>query len=209
MTVYHYLCKDVTSLSLKNKLISNNCFLVFNVTTKNELLHLIRDKSLELIFEKKIEFPVDSKIIELWKKAYDVKGGSISLSKWVLESGFGSILLEKFGPNGEKLEMEYNDLVEGFLYSNEYYEANEQAKNTSNWKNVFKIMAEHALDSSDAMILNYGLSDKSFAGLISLDRDFNYCNETSDFEVVILDNYISDKLRDKLWRSKLTIIIDS
>lgn len=184
--------------NLKTILLENDCFLVYNVSTKNELLHHLREFQLNQVFKGNSEIKVNDSV----KKAYEyfINNSNKSLSKWVLESGYGSILLEMFGNNGEKLKMLFDDLVEDFIYSSDYYENG--TVNKSAWENVFKIMAEHALDSTDAMILNFGLSDQSFNGLISLDRDFNYCAKTGNFKILLPNAYISDKTRNKDWRIK-------
>lgn len=178
---------------LKTKLLNNKCILVFNVITRNELLHNLREVSLLTAFEKNT-VGIDSKIIATHNRAKEL-GTYKGIAKWVLQSGYGSILKELFGPNGDTLQKYYNDLTDGFAYQN-----GNGNSNSNSWDNLVKIMAEHALDSSDAMILNFALGNKTYNGLISMDSDFNYCVNTKDFEIIIPDKYISDKTRNKLWK---------
>jgi predicted nucleic acid-binding protein len=176
-----------------------DCVLVYNVVTKNELLHHLREFNLKQIFDGKTDLNLNESVLRAHNRAEGVAGYK-GLSKWVLASGYGSILLEKFGLRGQLLFKQFNDLVDGFISSETFYKSG--TSNASSWDNVFKIMAEHALDSSDAMILNFALSDEVFSGIISVDRDFNYCViDDDDFKVILPSNYISDKTRNKTWKN--------
>jgi hypothetical protein len=59
------------------------------------------------------------------------------------------------------------------------------------WDDVYKLMAMYGLDSSDSMILNYAIAQKTFSGLISMDSDFRFCSDVSNFDIVVPGSVIN------------------
>ncbi len=178
-------------------LLSKGCAFIFNFTTKLELLHIIRENELMKVFSNNHErVKLDSKILENWEK---FGLNQTSESKFMVKNGFGSITEELFGKNGEKLESEFQSITKKFIDYKTYYEEL-GTTNSATWDKIPIYMAGHALDSSDASILNFGLSDPNFHGMISLDQDMFYCQSTRDFQIIIPDKYILGSNFFKPWQ---------
>lgn len=180
-----FLIKSLTS-TIEGKLLAKlkveflkKSSLVYNVTIRNEILHFLRSQMIKNAVESKNITP-NNTFMSFWK----MKKDDHNLLKLICDQGYAEIFRSVFGENGEKLEEQFNITTYGCDYGSP------KSGKEPTWKDVHKIMSVYGLDSSDAMILNMAISDSTYSGLITCDRDFRVCGnipELKDFDIILDD----------------------
>lgn len=160
---------------LKKLLIENGCLLAHNVTVKSEAMHYMRVLMFDAAFEQQTYAFTDA-LKKLWNETLPKLGHENHAAlKQLSLGGYVDIFQIIFGPNGEKLDAEVTKLLAGCIYAD-----TKSFKVPLEWSRMQALMATYGLDSSDAMILNLAVSDRTFSGIISADEDFIHCADSLD-----------------------------
>ena len=164
--------------ALKRHLSKNGVGLVYTGVIQNEACHRLRD----VLFESAINNqPTRLKTVTTTYK----NARPHEKLKEVMKAGYVKAFELALGKAGKLLEKE----LESIFFACTYLPT-EKMKPKPNWVEFRNIMSTYGLDSSDAMILNFAISQKTFRGLITMDSDFRFCNDVPDFDLVIPDNMI-------------------
>lgn len=166
------------ALKLKDYLLKNKVGLVYTGLIKNEATHNLR----EVLFKTSIKGSL-KRFPELIKRYTDAKDGGL---KEIAKSGYIKSFEYALGKNGKELDRELQNIFFGCTYV-----STEKMKPKPDWTEVSKIMATYGLDSTDAMILNFSISQNTFKGLITMDSDFRFCADVPNFEIVVPDYFKS------------------
>lgn len=159
------------------KKIAGHIGLAYNVIIRKEIMHITRYQLFKTVFESG-----DLKMRQSLKNLWDLKQDHDRL-KEICKGGYAEIFREIFGNNGERLEEEVNRILVGCIYVD-----GKKNKNSSNWNQVYTLMATYGLDSSDAMIVNFAAGDASYAGIITSDADYRVCADVSSkntFDILV------------------------
>ncbi len=166
--------------------------LIYNISVQSELQHLLRSLlTVSYIENHKNSFGSNFQNY-LQAKDNDLKQNPQKFLKSLCDDGYGRIFLSSLGKDGKKLKSEFDRYTHGCVYVSGTYknDSTTYRNNSPDSGQVFKLMSEYALDSADAMLINFGISKKSINGLITTDKDFRYCRE-ENFKIYSLSNYIS------------------
>jgi hypothetical protein len=98
--------------------------------------------------------------------------------KELCKNGYVDIFRHVFEESGSKLDEYVRTILAGCTYAD-----TKSFKVPLEWSRVFSLMSLYGLDSSDAMILNLAVSDRTFKGIISGDYDFIHC--ATDIDVIL------------------------
>ena len=163
---------------LKRHLKENKVGLVYIGVVRNEASHNLR----EVLFREAM-----SGGLQKYKNVQKIyKNASGDKLKEVLRAGYVKAFEVALGKGGKKLR----DQLDAVFFGCKYISSGEMEPKPS-WDEHREIMSEYGLDSSDAMILNFAISQKTFRGLITLDGDFCFCNDVPGFDVVVPDNVLN------------------
>ena len=170
------------SHELKRKLAENGSGLAYNVVVKKEVIHLVRIAMVEEAFSNG-SIAVSTKMRTRWDN-WEEKGlrGHEKL-KEICNLGCAEMFREIFGPTGEILKRELEKVFEGCEYAD-----TRSIKVNLSWDVAFQIMSTYGLDSSDAMIVNLAATDRTYSGIVTLDKDYRYCSDVEkarDFTVIM------------------------
>lgn len=149
---------------IKTKLQNMGCGLAYNITVKSEVMHVMRYELVEhAVINKTIKS--NAAINSLWKSKFsrNEKMKEMALKHY-------NFLKQAIGPQGNILQNEVeNNVLGGCVY---FGQAN-GAK--ASWQDVYEIMGQTGLDSSDAMIFNIAIHNLTFDGIITSDKDYKNC----------------------------------
>lgn len=140
------------------------CGLAYNITVKSEVMHVMRYELVEhAIINKTIKSNIS--INNLWrsKKSRNEKLKEMALKHF-------NFFSQAIGQNGSILQKEVESIILGGCA---YFGQANGAK--ASWQDVYQIMGETCLDSSDAMIFNIAIHNLTFNGIITSDKDFINC----------------------------------
>ena len=155
---------------LKDKLIKNGSFLAYNVTVKNEAHHYMRVLMFDAAFDQNT-YPFTDALKKYWYETLPKLGyENHAALKQLSLNGYVDVFQIVFGKDGGKLNAEVTKLLAGCTYAD-----TKSFKIPLDWDRMRALMSLYGLDSSDAMILNLAVSDRTFAGIISADEDFIHC----------------------------------
>jgi len=175
--------------NIRVNMTKKNVALAYNVTIQNELHHRIRSMLVESIL-KKPELKIKNEAHKCVKEHE-----SKDASKALVRSGYGNLVATALGEKGCEVEKLVQRAVincsyrSGLSLSSAPTIGDNRSKPDLNWTQVRQLMAEYALDSSDAMILNMGLQDKRVSGIITADSDFRYVG-CSSFQIITQDVFL-------------------
>jgi len=167
------------AFDLKRHLSKSGVGLVYIGVVQNEACHRLR----EALFERALKqnpkkLCAAARVFNGAKRHEELKE--------VMQAGHVKAFEIALGKMGTLLEEELDSVFFACTYL-----PTEKMQPKPNWKELRKIMATYGLDSSDAMILNFAISQKTFSGLITMDSDFRFCNDVPDFNLVIPDNVLN------------------
>jgi hypothetical protein len=162
---------------LRRHLLKHGVGLVHTGLIRGEAAHKLR----EALFAKAMETNLKkyAKITKIYK---DSKNDL----KEMLKAGYVKAFEEALGKDGKILQKELDSVFFGSKYL-----ATEEMKPKPSWTHAREIMATYGLDSTDAMILNFAISQKTFRGLITMDGDFRFCNDVPAFDIVVPDSVLN------------------
>ena len=100
--------------------------------------------------------------------------------KEIIKHGYVKAFEVALGTGGKTLKKEHDAATFGCTYVK-----TEGMTTRPTWDDVFKLMAMYGLDSSDSMILNYAIAQKTFTGLITMDSDFRFCSDVQNFNIIV------------------------
>lgn len=164
---------------LKRHLLKHQVGLVYTGVVRNEATKRLRDLLFEAVISTKFaKYPTVQRIYRTAQKHEKLKE--------IQKAGYVEAFELALGKDGKHLEAELGSVFFGCKYL-----ATEEMNPKPKWENARKIMATYGLDSSDAMILNFAITQKTFAGLITMDGDFRFCNDVAKFDVVVPDSVLN------------------
>ena len=172
-----------TAFDLKRHLIKHSVGLVYTGLIQNEATH----KTREVLFFQAIE-----KELKRYPKVVKTFKDSRNDMKEVLKAGYVKAFEAAFGKKGASIKAELDSIFFGCRYL-----STNEMKPKPSWDRVREIIATYGLDSTDAMLINFAISQKTFNGFITMDSDFRFCNDVDGFDIIIPDNiYAFDGPKD-------------
>ena len=164
--------------NLKRRLNQCNVGLVYIGVVRNEASHKLR--------ESLFDVAISGALKKYLKMCRVYRDASREKLKEVQKAGYVKAFEIALGTNGKLLEMELDTLFWGCKYL-----STEEMKPKPSWDKVRQIMSTYGLDSSDAMLLNFAVTQKTFRGLITTDSDFQFCNDVPGFDIVVPDGVLN------------------
>lgn len=165
--------RNKQAYAFKRYLLENKYGLVFIGTVRNEALHRLRQSIFSLSLDNQLRnFP------ELLRCYRDAPRGE--QLKEVLKAGYVTAFQKAYKKGGVSITQEMEAIFFGCTYI-----STDEMKPRPSWDEIPKLMATYGLDSSDALILNFAVSQRTFHGLITMDSDFRFCSDIPDFRIVL------------------------
>ena len=178
------LCSDV-----KSALINGGCGISYNVNVKSEILHFLRLFLIQDAIDRRKIRP-HQEFLRVWENSRPHEK-----LKRVTDAGYVEVFRKVFGSAGQTLKKE----LEGVLFGCAYMDSSRLSPRPS-WDQLYQIMATYGLDSSDAMIINFAVSQRTFSGLLTRDGDFRFCSDIPDFDIVVPKRVLNQQTVQK-WSS--------
>jgi hypothetical protein len=170
----------------KQKLIQTGCTIFYNATARGELLHVLRRVLITAsIKEGKVGERELSRNFLKECTQFDINKDFNRLIKHLLSKGYVNFFNDLFGETGEYLNQEFNYCTSACKYIS--------FNGSLSWDDAVETMAQYALDSSDAMIINAAVNIADCVGLITGDQDYKYCYDISQFDIIFPGRFGNSK----------------
>ncbi len=176
--------------SLRAKLKTCGCKVIFNSVAKQELLrHLRKRLCIASISNREIDGRKLNTLFLNECSGLDLVNDFDRSMKTLLRKGYINFFEGALGVNGADLETLYNGVVANFSYIS--------FGGRLDWSHPQQLMSEYGLDSSDAMIINAGVKTSDCVGLLTGDADYKYCYSISNSQGNGFDIILPDRLKGR------------
>lgn len=149
-----------TQNTIKQNLFKNGCALAYNVTILAETIHLTRFEMVEHHIRSNGR-GVTTGVTNKWNS---IRSRNEKMKEMV--KSHNSLITSIMGKSGAKIRKQVDYVLDGCTYRGS------SSSITASWDDVYRIVGDVGLDSSDSMILNLALSNTVFDGIISSDHDY-------------------------------------